>query len=41
MINGSHLAGGKGAIKPSIPLMLEDARARADRQHPYWAKVEH
>ena len=26
-INGSRLASGKGAIKPSIPLMLEDARA--------------
>jgi pimeloyl-ACP methyl ester carboxylesterase len=39
-INGSRLAGGKGAIKPSIPLMLEDARIRADRQHPFWAKVE-
>jgi pimeloyl-ACP methyl ester carboxylesterase len=40
-INGSRVAGGKGAIKPSIPLMLEDARTRADRQHPFWAKVEH
>jgi predicted esterase len=27
-------------IKPSIPVMLEDARTRADRQHPFWAKVE-
>jgi hypothetical protein len=40
-INGSRVAGGKGAIKPSIPLMLEDSRTRADRQHPFWAKVEH
>jgi pimeloyl-ACP methyl ester carboxylesterase/tetratricopeptide (TPR) repeat protein len=39
-INGTRVAGGKGAIKPSIPLMLEDARTRADRQHPFWAKVE-
>jgi predicted esterase len=27
-------------IKPSVPVMLEDARTRADRQHPFWAKVE-
>ncbi len=39
-INGTRVAGGKGAIKPSIPLMLEDARTRADRMHPFWAKVE-
>jgi hypothetical protein len=39
-INGTHVGAGKGAIKPSITLMLEDARTRADRQHPFWAKVE-
>jgi predicted esterase len=39
-INGTRVGGGKGAIKPRIPLMLEDARTRADRQHPFWAKVE-
>jgi len=28
-----------GIIEPSIEVMLEDARTRADRQHPFWAKV--
>ncbi len=27
-------------IKPNVAVMLEDARTRADRQHPFWAKVE-
>jgi predicted esterase len=26
-------------VQPSIATMLEDARTRADRQHPFWAKV--
>ena len=37
---GGARVGARGAIKPSIPVMLEDARTRADRQHPFWAKVE-
>ncbi|HEV7281300.1 MAG TPA: peptidase [Pirellulaceae bacterium] len=28
------------AVVPDLGLMLEDARLRADRQHPFWAKVE-
>ena len=27
-------------IRPQIETILEDARTRADRQHPFWAKVE-
>jgi predicted esterase len=27
-------------IQPSIDVILEDARGRADRQHPFWARVE-
>ncbi len=27
-------------IKPSLSVLLEDARTRADRQHPFWAKVD-
>jgi len=27
-------------IKPSLSVLLEDARTRAERQHPFWAKVE-
>jgi predicted esterase len=26
-------------IQPSVAAMLEDARTRVDRQHPFWAKV--
>lgn len=26
-------------IAPSLSVLLEDVRTRADRQHPYWAKV--
>ena len=40
VVNESRIAGGKGAIKPSIRVILEDARTRGDRQHPFWAKVE-
>ncbi len=29
----------RGAIKPSRQVLLEDVRRRADRQHPYWAKL--
>ncbi|HEX5442644.1 MAG TPA: hypothetical protein VFW87_02390, partial [Pirellulales bacterium] len=28
------------AVEPSLEVMLEDARTRADRQHPFWAKIE-
>jgi len=27
-------------IQPSIDVILEDARSRVDRRHPFWAKVE-
>jgi hypothetical protein len=27
-------------IKPELSVLLEDARTRAERQHPFWAKVE-
>lgn len=30
----------RGDIRPSLEVMLEDARTRADRQHPFWARVE-
>jgi len=26
-------------VQPSLETLLEDVRTRADRQHPYWAKV--
>ena len=27
-------------IRPQIETILEDARTRGDRQHPFWAKIE-
>ena len=30
----------KTAVSPSSDVILEDARTRGDRQHPFWAKVE-
>jgi pimeloyl-ACP methyl ester carboxylesterase len=27
-------------VRPNLSTLLEDARTRADRQHPFWAKVE-
>jgi hypothetical protein len=27
-------------VEPSLNVLLEDARTRADRLHPFWAKVE-
>ncbi len=29
----------KVMVRPDIELLLEDARTRADRQHPFWAKL--
>lgn len=29
-----------GGIKPDVSVLLEDVRTRADRQRPFWAKVE-
>lgn len=37
-VNGRSLAGNK-FVEPSIEVLLEDARTRADRQHPFWAKL--
>lgn len=38
--NGKRQRAIEEAIRPDIGVMLEDARTRADRQHPFWAKVE-
>ena len=26
-------------VRPNLNVLLEDARTRADRQHPFWAKL--
>lgn len=30
----------KGSVTPSVRVILEDARRRGDRLHPYWAQVD-
>ncbi len=37
-INGRRVI--NGFVKPDLAVLLEDARARAERQHPFWAKVD-
>ncbi len=27
-------------VRPDLNVLLEDARTRGDRQHPFWAKME-
>jgi pimeloyl-ACP methyl ester carboxylesterase len=39
-INDRRVSGRSDAIEPSLGVLLEDARTRADRQHPFWAKIE-
>ena len=37
-VNGTRVGG--QSIEPDLNVLLEDVRTRADRQHPFWAKVE-
>ncbi|MEX2559455.1 MAG: peptidase, partial [Pirellulales bacterium] len=39
-VNGASLRLQGGFIEPDLAVLLEDARTRADRKHPFWAKVE-
>ena len=39
-INGRKQTSKDREVRPDLNVLLEDARARADRQHPFWAKVE-
>jgi acetyl esterase/lipase len=39
-VNGRTLQSGGALIEPDVAVLLEDARTRADRLHPFWAKVE-
>jgi len=40
IVNGRRINGRQPFIQPDLRVLLEDARTRADRQHPFWAKVE-
>ena len=39
-VNGGQARLPGQGIEPSLAVMLEDARTRADRKHPFWAKLE-
>ena len=39
VFNGKKLTPQNGIVPASARVMLEDARTRADRQHPFWASV--
>jgi predicted esterase len=38
--NGRRLPMQDGGIRPDPFVLLEDVRTRADRQHPFWAKID-
>jgi pimeloyl-ACP methyl ester carboxylesterase len=38
-LNGRTLTARDRTVRPDILTLLEDVRTRADRQHPFWAKV--
>lgn len=40
VVNGRRINGNNPFIQPDLWTLLEDARTRADRRHPFWAKVE-
>ncbi len=40
VVNGRRVNAGDRLVKPDLSVMLEDLRARGDRQHPFWAKIE-
>lgn len=39
-VRGMRNRGGNNTIQADVAIILEDVRTRADRQHPFWARVE-
>ena len=39
-VNGTRVRQSGGQIEPKIEVLLEDARTRGDRQHPFWSRVD-
>ncbi len=39
-LNGKKLTSPQRPVRPELKVLLEDVRTRADRQHPFWAKIE-
>jgi hypothetical protein len=40
VVNGQRVNSSQPFVEPDLETMLEDIRTRADRQHPFWAKIE-
>jgi hypothetical protein len=38
-LNGRSISPRDRVISPDLSVLLEDVRTRADRQHPFWAKL--
>jgi hypothetical protein len=39
-LNGRRLPTGEAGVRPDVLVLLEDVRTRADRQRPFWAKID-
>lgn len=39
-LNGKKISDPRGIVDPSVAVLLEDARTRADYQRPFWAKLQ-
>ncbi len=39
VVNGRRINSNDPFIRPDLETLLEDARSRADRRHPFWAKI--
>ena len=40
IFNGKKISPSDGMVSPALDVLLEDARTRADRIHPFWAVVD-
>lgn len=40
LVNGRRVNTADRSLAPDLEVLLEDARTRADRQHPFWARIE-
>jgi hypothetical protein len=38
-VNGRSISPRDRIVRPDVSVLLEDVRTRADRQHPFWAKL--
>ncbi len=38
-VNGRAISPRDRIVRPDVSVLLEDVRTRADRQHPFWARL--